>query len=258
MRRTYNAELLLDENGKFQGINLGADWCAEHEWGYKGLQRMFDMKKDAIGVERYICNKPVEGIVKLVSFTDRKTPCVSLYVNADWWHWNDEKDIKKYVPKLLRYEENEIAAAWDEKSFSITLHKKQKHILDSIVEALENRNLSMGIGVSHAFKNGGLKLMLVSEMSEEVKAAIKADHEDALRLQKAADATGIVKFVRDHGKRFYALSPRWKTENDRKTKYDVVFWLNPQQQSIHNFGWFTVEELKQWAEKDKGPCMKAK
>ena len=253
MRRTYNAELLLDENGQFQGINLGADWCAEHEWGYKGLQRMFNMHKDAIGIERYICNKPIEGMVKMVSFSDRKTPCVALYVDANWYGWNDEKEIKNYVPKLLRHEEDEIAAAWDENGFAITVHKTQKHLLEAIMKAMEESNLAMGIGVSHAFKNGGLKLMLVSAISEADKASIKESHEDANRLQKAAEKTGIVQFLRDKGKRWFALTPRWKSEN-KKSQYDVMFWLNPSS-SAHNYGWFTVEELQEWGD-DKGPCMK--
>jgi hypothetical protein len=36
-----------------------------------------------------------------------------------------------------------------------------------------------------------------------------------------------------------------------------MYWLNPREQDIHNYGWFTVEELKQWAE-NKGPVMMTK
>ena len=49
------------------------------------------------------------------------------------------------------------------------------------------------------------------------------------------------------GKKYFALSPRWKDDN----KKEVIFWLNPYHQDIDNFGWFTVEDLKDWA-KGKG------
>ena len=47
--------------------------------------------------------------------------------------------------------------------------------------------------------------------------------------------------------RYYALSLRWK-DDDKK---EVIFWLNPMEQDKNNFGWFTVEDLKDWA-KGKG------
>jgi hypothetical protein len=34
-------------------------------------------------------------------------------------------------------------------------------------------------------------------------------------------------------------------------------FLNPMEQSIHNSGWFTVEQLEEWA-KDSGPVMMKK
>ena len=38
------------------------------------------------------------------------------------------------------------------------------------------------------------------------------------------------------------------------TKQDVRFWLNPAEQHTYKSGWFTVEELKQWA-KGEGPIL---
>lgn len=34
-----------------------------------------------------------------------------------------------------------------------------------------------------------------------------------------------------------------------------MFWLNPMNQKKYNHGWFTIEELQQWA-KDNGPIVK--
>jgi hypothetical protein len=35
MRRGNKAEILRNEAGLFMGVNLGADYCAEHEWGVR-------------------------------------------------------------------------------------------------------------------------------------------------------------------------------------------------------------------------------
>lgn len=63
----------------------------------------------------------------------------------------------------------------------------------------------------------------------------------------SAKKTKIKKILDRAGKKYFALSPRWKDEN----KKEVIFWLNPYYQDIDNFGWFTVDDLKDWA-KGKG------
>jgi len=54
------------------------------------------------------------------------------------------------------------------------------------------------------------------------------------------------------------LSPEWArnlSNLEGGTKYPVMFWLNPQEQNKYRCGWFTVEELTEWAE-DKGTIIK--
>ena len=46
-------------------------------------------------------------------------------------------------------------------------------------------------------------------------------------------------------------------EERKHTKYEVVFWLNPQEQQIYDANWYTVEQLDQWA-KGEGPVIKTK
>ena len=82
---------------------------------------------------------------------------------------------------------------------------------------------------------------------------MRCDDEDYFRLITVASETGIYKILKDAGKRFFALSPKWKDDN----KEEVVFWLNPIEQHIYNYGWFTVEDLKLWA-KNEGPVMMEK
>lgn len=54
----------------------------------------------------------------------------------------------------------------------------------------------------------------------------------------------------------FALSPsRPLATNEKKSKYDLRYWLNPMEQRHNNSGYFTVEELEQWIE-NKGPIPK--
>ena len=86
---------------------------------------------------------------------------------------------------------------------------------------------------------------------------MKDADKDAKRLQKADLKTGVKKKLEKAGKRYFACSPKWaneiKSTADGKieTKHDVIYWLNPMEQNIHNFGWYTVEDLEEWIE-DKG------
>src|SRR5690606_18676756 len=63
-----------------------------------------------------------------------------------------------------------------------------------------------------------------------------------VRLQEAAAKLTIVDELRAAGKHYYALTPRWKDEQES----EVVFWLNPADQQDYRCGQYTVEELRQW------------
>jgi hypothetical protein len=66
----------------------------------------------------------------------------------------------------------------------------------------------------------------------------------------------LEKKLREAGKKWFALSPRWATEK-HNTEHSVVFWLNPMEQRTNNSGLYTVEELLLWAE-NKGPIVRSK
>ena len=74
--------------------------------------------------------------------------------------------------------------------------------------------------------------------------------EDYHKLKLAAESTGLEAYLKSRGKRWFALSPRWA--NDEKS--GVRFWLNPQEQQKYSAGWFTVDELREWAD-ERGPVI---
>lgn len=51
MRNARNAKV-MNIDGQFVGFDLGADYCAEHEWGIKGIRREFKLNDNLIGIDK--------------------------------------------------------------------------------------------------------------------------------------------------------------------------------------------------------------
>ena len=249
MRHANDAEVMKIDD-KLVGFNLGADFCAEHEWGIKGIIREFGVYEDKIGIDGRMVNVVPKSLV-YTDITYEKMKCHLLVLVPYYYREDDLKitkdDIGRWELYTYRLEEKGITTAWDEKSFAILVTDKYKDELEELYEAFVNLDVAVGIAPSEAFKNGGLKFCIKSRLPEETIQAIKDDDLDYIALQKAAEKTGIKKILEKAGKKYFALSPRWKDDN----KKEVIFWLNPYHQDIDNFGWFTVEDLKDWA-KGKG------
>ncbi len=260
MKRTYNPELIFDGD-TFVGINLGADHCSEHEGGIPDINKAFGMNAEAIGIERYQNTCVPSGRwtkLETTKFTYNKTPWVGLYFNADHFSLKDYK-IKEYLPMPWDRTEDTMATAWDRESFGIVVHKSKKWVIDELMTAIQNHDLAIGIGsVLNPFDRGGLILMIVSRVSQEVKDAIMEDHIAYNKLMQAVADTGIEELLKQHNKRWYALMPHWcddTFETIVETKYNVVFFLNPWERHKYNYGWFTVEELQAWT-REEGPVCK--
>jgi hypothetical protein len=266
MRRGYDSEFLIDENGVLLGINLGADFTSEHEWGIKGIKDVFGLKdeqanffgikKPLYGVERRKINNKVDLLFKEVIVNKEK--CMVLILDRWSKQYAEESKDNKWIPNDLNiYRDEKMACAWDERSFGIMVKEDYFKELTEIYNAFMNLDIVIGISPSHAFKNGGLIFTIASRLPKETVEEIYNNDLDAIRLKEAAEATGIYELLEKAGKGKYkgwmALSPRWKDDE----KKEVIFWLNPEHQNIHNFGWFTVEDLKEWAE-NKGKIMMSK
>ena len=83
MRRAeYNTEWLMDDT-QFIGVNLGAAFVSEHEWGYGVLQKLLGINDDksVFGIERRRVNNLREGAVKLVEESDTSGIEISVSLN---------------------------------------------------------------------------------------------------------------------------------------------------------------------------------
>lgn len=284
MRRGCSTKpnVIKDENGRFVGFDLGADFCSEHEWGIKKLRSALGMSKNKIGIERYTATRCPEKA--LIIRTDAKKECSILicipdsewYINSNPDHFSSyETVLKQYNSDLGFYdyrgqkpeERAMLAGAWDEASFGIHTRIKEytlylQHLKDAI---LRGDAVIMVRGTLNPFENGGLVVAIRSRIPAEVDTRLKEQHLDRQRLERAAADTKIVERVNevnskhyaDKGFRgespcgYFALSPSWAGEwnakyPNRQTKHSVIFFLNPMNQRERYWGRVTVEEIEDW------------
>ena len=263
-----DAEFLIHDN-QLVGVNLGWDFCAEHEWGIKRLVEVFEIpgvSKKHLGFDaRKINNCPKDLVLRKWG---KKTYLAYISMMFD----DQEYETKEYEQRITagNFKDRDLVCGWSERDFGIrTITPEGRKYLEELYEAFQRKDIVIFLGGrTNPFSNSGLKICIFSRLPDEAaKVAIGSD-KDSLKLEKAAEKTGIEKKLRaiQAAERargswnprcsWYALSPRWVREDEKKrTKYDVIFWLNPANQSQNNHGWFTVEELKQWPD-GKGPIPK--
>jgi len=274
MRRGSNPEISKLEE-KLYGFNLSSDFVSEHEWGIKKIKNSFGIDlqvktnksifkmifkskdnddKQLIGIDkRTISNFPIDDIMFDKIKIKNKVYWALISDNRNYY---DETKSKLNVETLKscgiypNREDRHIFSAWDEGSFGILVDSEYKNELKELYEAFKRLDIVIMLGKSNVFENGGLLLLIRSAIpKEEIDKLYDADI-DYINLTKAAKDTGIVEALKIADKKYFALSPRWKDD----LKIDVVFWLNPMSQNMYNFGWYTVNELKQWIE-NNGPII---
>lgn len=240
---------MYNRKGELAGIALGSDACAEHEWGTEDMRRSFGLLSEdaADGIERRLIRKEHKGL----TFTKEKKRDYLFFIPEDFYRqpgwWVNESELK-------RWGDEAIIAAWDSKSFGIIAYDDASRAnLKKLHEAFLAKDVAFwtSIGVFHT--GGGLIFVIASKVDEEDKKLLLDNDLDVKALKVAAKETGIEAALEKAGRSYLALSPRWAKEHN-KTKYKVIFWLNPRDQDKYNYGWFTVEELQEWVQ-EKGPII---
>jgi hypothetical protein len=260
------------DDGRLLGMNLGADFTAEHEFGIKNIIRDYAIDNRYDGIDKRIIrraplnqilvgklsnkfSKIKEGISKprwgLISFMGNYTK--SMYPKIT------ERLINDYELNPNYHGDSGLTGSWDSQSFGIVMNNED-HI-NSIYDAIKSKDICIGLFDSspkNPFSNSGLGIIIASRIPKQLADSwLKSDLNERA-LIKASEKTRIKKKLEKADLKFYALTPGWLTElcNKRDSKYNVVYWLNPVDQHKHNCGWFTVEELLEWT-KDKGPVIKS-
>lgn len=276
MRQGRNGLVILTDNGQLLAFNLGADYCAEHEWGVKGLNRAFGIreydradKTDAGLARRTITLAPVseqkDEYLSGLFLVEKKGPKngFTALVFDYLFSINRLKNAKTFTeackalsvcgsvkPDQPRYgESKDFLAAWDEKSFGIIArHPDVCGHLRSLYEAAKNLDMSIGFGGGGSFKNSGLVLSIPSRWPAEAVQRLKEVDEESAQLYIDWTATGLEEKIRAAGLGCYGILPR-RDGNAFKV------WINPHDQKKYESRWNTMEELELWI-KGEGPMIR--
>lgn len=269
MRQSHqDKQWLLAKDGTLQGLCLGYDGCAEHEGGIQLLESRLGVPRPEFRIgpaDRRIHHpeklklyeymrkphdkrrKPYPALLLLcgeASTWGAPLPAQDLAAQCDVPLYGDPVE-KQHQPS------SDLSTAWDERSFAVHVRGDENIArLRAIFEAAQRGDLALTSSGSGWLDRHGIFLVILSGMTSEQVREVTERDEAYRELILAARATGIEDQLRAAGKKWFALSPAWR--DPRKEQVD--FFLNPQGQDRYNFGWFTVEELRQWA-RDEGPVM---
>ena len=255
MRSSSKTEILFNKAGKFVGFVCVGDYCAEHEWGIQGLQRNLNsFHPELDGIER---RRSINPDKKYLHYFDNAILIEYIYDE------NHKSDRIKRIGNLN--ETNGVVSAWSDCDLGIKTSYNYKSYIKDLYYAFLSNNVAIWVGKfsNNPFSPAGLCITIIDRIDEEDLTSMRNSDIDKRKLNDAAENTGIAAKLReaDKDKDFYdskfgyhSLSPSWNNQK-RKSKYSVIFWLNPRNQDKNNYGWFTVEELEMWI-KGKGPVLK--
>ena len=97
MRRTYNSQFIFNEDGTFVGLNLGADYCAEHEWGIRDLEDTFGINRNLVGIKSRTIQKLPDSM-RTLEFQYRGIKYIGLLCHSYSYYNNlDKKRLKEKI-----------------------------------------------------------------------------------------------------------------------------------------------------------------
>jgi hypothetical protein len=266
MRKAYQDVSIVrneEKNNELIGVSLGYDYCAEHEWGIKGIKREFGFDNAKIGIEGRSITKG--GVLY------KEKGNLALIRNSDnfqiTYNKLDEKNFDECLPRDLQHlrEDKEIHTAWAEDNFCVV---GPVDVIKQLKEAFDNKNICFAtINSMPAFGGTSLCILIKDRVPQEAvdsmayvdnKAKDLVEYENKIGISKLKEK--VFKSVHNNDfdstkhKYWMALSPRWinynnenpETKKKDNTEYDIAYWVN--YGDNETYGWFTVEQIKQWLE----------
>lgn len=257
MRRAFSNKSIMVENDIFYGISLGYDFCAEHEWGIKGIRRKFGLNDKTLGID---ARKMTIGKVFY-----REDENLSVLTSEEPYKSIESIDgATGLLPYDIKSMWEEFETAWDGNDFcAATKNPEQFKYIRELKEAFDNNNIVIAsIGKMLAFENLSLCLLIADKIPQEAKDEMYRADKKAEELIVYEELTGVTELknkIKGRGykgeKYFMACSPHWinyedaedreKKKNKLNTKYDIKFWINYSDDD-DNFGWYTTEDIIKW------------
>lgn len=258
---------ILTHEGTFFGFCLGADYVAEHEQGLGELRDYFDIKQstDPNGVKNLQFTKlPTNEMI----FFKKGESAYLLFSRSVGY---SQKDIEKFKADFhrrpselyLRGQET-MAGAWSNRDFGIMVKGKEAIAqLQELWDAIQKMDAAFGFtSAMPAFDNAGLCIFIVSKFPKVFNDSLIAQQEEKNRLQAAADKTGLIEYLASKGKGqykgYFACRAEWNKFKSMvgrevpQTDDGLIWWLNSYNQQEDASGWFSTQELKDWADGVEG------
>jgi len=253
-------------NNTFVGVALGYDFCAQHEWGFEGIRKNLDIRYEDpnyLGIEGRIIRKvPIN--LSFYESNYKNKYYANLVYKYSYISFKEENCKKPPVTDKFF---SDFVTAWDSESFGISVRGKRnkkskdleilyKSILDKKAAfCFVNKNSNNPFGRSSPL------ICITNRLDSSFIQEIYDYDLNIKNLKEASDETGIEDYLKKNNKTYFKISPALsdyiKETNDNrilKTKYPVIYFLESNNSKLYRSGWFTVEDLKMWAQ-DVGPVM---
>jgi len=272
MRRAYSNVDFIGEEDKnnFIGISLGYDYCAEHEWGIKGIKYAFGMpdelKPENFGLSYRTISKFDEKRLKFFKHENKVKKVKYSFAFLIFSKYNDfglenlPYPMKNYqeemIPSEYEKEGKELITAWAEDDFCIIVRdEKNVKNLEEIFEALKSNDICIGMFGGAAFENAHLTIAIKSRMPQYVDDNLKKSDLESFETAKIRKdwEEKVEKSGKKNFEDYMCVSPRFFDFFDKKeentlmkknnTKYRFNFWINA---SGDNYGWYTGEQVEEW------------
>lgn len=247
MRQGYNNSIIYTDDRDFLGVNLGSDYCAEHEWGTNKIKLKFGINGSLLGIDGRKVSKVPNNLAWIENYRLMKNP----RDNRLWCGIYFDYDIEKPYVNAVSYDDKcDLISAWDGSSFAvISCNQQNVKLLKQLYNAFQNNDVLMWLGGGGVFKNCGLCFGIASKFPKQIADEWMCKDIENNKLMSEFKSTGIEDKLNAADKRYFALKPH------RDANGSLKFWLNPVEQNKYNFGWFNLEDLEAWAQ-GKGPIIK--
>jgi hypothetical protein len=279
-----NGLIVIDD--KFIGIALGYDYCAEHEWGIKGLKRICGMpetSKKNMGVRNRAITKCPLLVFREETHKNRKFAI--LYSSGNTWQTQEELeeylpyDFKNWTEDLIwnekwnkdhpstRSDKDNISTAWDSESFGVVvMGEKEVEYLKELHDALKKYNVTIAVAdlrIKNPFAGSSLCLFITDRIPKEIADAMYAGDKEYFDREDYEKKIGMKKIIAKYGNKnnykglhyFLACSPKWidyedpENRENRKKKLNTKYDIQywiNYSDDDENHGWYSVEEIKEW------------
>jgi hypothetical protein len=255
MRKASQDNGIIVEEGKFIGIALGYDYCAEHEFGIKDLKRICGMpeaSKRNMGVaNRTITKVPkiifreevvVKGTTKLA-----KGKYAILFTGVEWHTKEQDEnhvphDFTNWKESLnwnakwnaehpdTRGDKDNIITAWDGGSFGVAvMGEKEVEWLKELKTAIEEKCLTIAVAnlrAKNPFAGSSLCLLITDMIPNALVDAMYMGDKEYFDREDYEKKIGMKKIIEKYGNKngynglhyFMACSPKWINYEDKEAR----------------------------------------